>query len=1241
MQWNCRGVISKWAEIKPVLISKGCDAICLQETHFLPTDNYDFNLFNYTAYNCYSATNTRQGGACIYLSNKWPHFQIELNTQLQAVACSARIGPTRLTICSVYLPPNDRVTVIDLNNLISQLPQPFILCSDANSRHFLWGADRCDQRGNLFEQVIRRYALHVANNGCPTRMDEYTGLWSHIDITLSSSDIGQYVDWHTDDDLHSSDHCPIYISYHRLHRSTYNSATHLRWNLNKANWLEFTDKCDLQFDESMGPENCERITQAIFNAAKETIPQKSGAGKYNCPWWNDECREVIRLRKRALNRFRRSRQNALLLEYKQAKAKARQVIRKAKKDSWQNLLQRFNHTTPISQLWDIIRRFTKKERYRRPLPVLKVGGAIVDDPFEVGNVMGQYFSDLSSSHNYRPIFREHVREMARQIPDFSSDNSEVYNIPFTMNELKKAVTLSGNTSVGPDMIHYAFIKHMNASQLGVMLRLMNYIWQSGNFPEGWKHSTLVPILKPGKQCEKVESYRPIQLTSCLSKLMERMIACRLSWYIDENNMISNYQSAFRKGRSTVDHLVRLDSDVRRGFFYNKYSLAVFLDLKSAYNLTSTVALLSRMYTLGFRGRLMTFLQGYLSGRTFQVRNGVLSDSFEQENGLVQGGVISPILFTLLINDIFADVPNAVKYALYADDCSMWVQGRHILPLVETMQTALDRICRWTDYWGFVFSPPKCQAIVFRRYMKERELDNIPDLRIYNETVTYSEDVKFLGVILDSRLNMKKHAQYIKAKALKRISILKCLSGRNCGADRLTLLRLYKAMIRPILDYGCQILEGPGNTAIESLDSVQNACLRIATGALRTSPIVPLLVESDTYPLRLRRLDLTIRYCIKAKCQENHPCHVLTTNRVALPVVDKNYMRRISGFPLFERLKDSCEELQFVIPLNLVDKRLSVPPWKLSQCKVTRLTHEKKGNIDRTLVMSEFLELRGSYPDYEFIFTDGSKTVHGVGCAFVHGDMRQRFKLPGYCSVFTAEAIAVLRALEYIELNSLRHTVICTDSLSVVNAVNSASSVHPTMIDILERVHRLISSAYDLCLLWIPGHCNITGNEVADAEAKLAIASLETEQIQVHYKEHLPFLRNALSDRFDQLWAAYRPNTTLKAVKQVPGKWETCSRANRREEVVLCRLRLGHTRLTHSYILDRDTRPQCEHCLCPLTIQHILVECPALAPYRLQLATACHRLGVPLCLKTLLGNDQIHIIDSVFDFLRDCQLLNRL
>ena len=1247
MQWNCRGVISKWAEIKPALLDRKCDIICLQETHFLPTDHYDFNLHSYSSYNCYGDVNRRQGGVCIYVTNRRPHFQVSLTTGLQAVACSIRIGATRLSVCSLYLPPNDRFSFLELNSLISQLPQPFVLCADANSRHYLWGSDRCDHRGNIWEQVIRRHALNVINTGCPTRMDEYSGIWSHIDITISSSDIGQYLDWRTDDDLLSSDHCPIYIDYHRNQRTTHPERDcGIRWNITKGNWTEFSDKCDLKFDMDKGPDNCTTVTQAIIEVAKQTVPMKNGKGKYNCPWWNDACAEALRLRKRALNRFRRSRQNVLLLEYKKAKAKARQVIRKAKKECWEKFLDQFTYTTPLSRLWDIIRRFTKKERFRRPLPVLKEMDIIIDDPLEVGNKLGQFFSDLSSSRNYRPVFRERARVMSQHLPDMSSDNTEIYNVDFTLEELSSAVASSGNTSVGPDSLHYMFFKQMKECQLSEILKLFNYVWSSGNFPEAWRHSTLIPILKPGKPADKVESYRPIQLTSCLSKVMERMIAKRMAWYVDQNNMISRYQSAFKKGRCTTDHLenhflVRLESEVRRGFLQNKYTLAVFLDLKSAYNLTSTAALLTRMYELGFKGRFMIYLQEYLKRRTFQVTNGVLSDTFEQENGLVQGGVISPILFNIMIDGIFADIPDGISYALFADDCSMWVQGRHILPLIEAMQDALNRICEWTDQWGFVFSPQKCNSIIFRRYMKQNELANIPTLKIYDEVVSYSEEVKFLGVILDSRMNLNKHIKYLKAKALKRMCILKCLSGQQCGADRTTLLRIYKALIRPILDYACQILDGPENKTVESLDSVQNACLRIATGALRTSPIMPLLIDTDIYPLRLRRMDLTIRYGLKIIGEENHPCHALTTRRETLHRVNRSYMVRMSGIPFHERLRDMCNELQFAIPTGITTPRLSVPPWMLRRCITRKLIEGKGENFTNVQILSAFRELRDEFTTAAFIFTDGSKGEAGVGCAFVHRELRRRFKLPDLCSIFTAEATAVLRALEYVELNALKYAIICTDSLAVVTAVKNITSNHPTLIDILLVVHRLMLNGYDICIMWIPGHCNITGNEIADTEAKSAMTLTEVCDIKLRFKEYLPILRNDLQDRFAKLWADYPPNTTLKAIKGKPEQWETSTRTSRREEIVLCRLRLGHTRITHSYLLDRDTRPECEHCRSDLSVQHILMECPHYAPYRIPLVDVCQRYGLPYSLRNILGNSHSDIIDSVFHFLQECHLLQRL
>ena len=150
------------------------------------------------------------------------------------------------------------------------------------------------------------------------------------------------------------------------------------------------------------------------------------------------------------------------------------------------------------------------------------------------------------------------------------------------------------------------------------------------FPDTWRHSYIVPILKPGKDCNQVQSYRPIQLTSCMCKLLERMVGKRLTWCLEKYELLSKYQCAFRSGKST-DHLVRLDAHIRDGFLHHSSTLAVFLDIKSAYNMVSPTVLLNRMYQLGFRGHIIHFVTGYLQNRTFQVRSGVLSDTFDQDS----------------------------------------------------------------------------------------------------------------------------------------------------------------------------------------------------------------------------------------------------------------------------------------------------------------------------------------------------------------------------------------------------------------------------------------------------------------------------------------------------------------------------------------------------------------------------------------------------------------------------------
>ena len=1243
MQWNCRGLIGKWASIKPFLMMQKCAAFCLQETHFLPNDHYDFSLPNYTRYDFFGNDDRRQGGVCIYASNSFPHRRLSLNSSLQAIGCSMRIGHTTMSLCSLYLPPNDMLQYEELNNLIQQLPKPLLLCTDANSRHMLWGSDRCDRRGMVWERLIRMHELCVLNNGSATRIDDYTGLYSHIDVTLTSGSLAPCATWQTDEDPHDSDHFPMYVMFDFDDVLTASTDLFYGWNLNKANWSEFRDKCILRFDEQLGVDNYRVMAEAILSAAAETVPKKTGQSKYSCPWWNDQCKAAIAERKRILNRFRRNREiPGLLLEYKRAKAKARQVIRQAKKDSWMKLLHLFSHQTPLPRLWEILRKFTKKTRYNRPIPVLEVGGQVIDDMLEVGNAFGIYFSSISSQENYSDKFRTRLNELSTLTLDFQSAKEECYNELFTLSELVDSVRRCGNTSVGPDTLHYAFFKHMDHVHYTALLKLFNAIWTTGAFPADWSHSYIVPILKPGKPASKPQSYRPIQLTSCMCKILERMVASRLKWYLEHMNILSPYQSAFRRGRCTVDHIARLETEIRHGFFYNKYTLALFLDFKSAYNLVSIPALLLKMYNLGFRGRLMSFVQSYLSRRTFQVKCGTLSQVFAQENGVVQGGVVSPILFNLMINDIFDGMSDAFSYALYADDCALWIQGRHFPQLARDMQNALDLLVEWADTWGFTFAPAKCNAVIFRRYMKRSELHNIPQLKIKGEVIAYSDHVKFLGVYLDSKLNMNKHVQYIRARALKRLPLLKCIAGHEYGADRAVLLKMYSSLIRPILEYACQILDGPANTAVNSLESVQNACLRVATGALRTSPVMSLQVESNVVPLFIRRWELTIRYALKVFGMANHPCQSLIDGTHSLPDIEWDYMKRISGFPLYERFTHASRNLRFEPPHDVVVKVSTIPEWKRHKLEFRKLFDQKKATMLNEEVKQAFGEFQNEHNGYQYIFTDGSKNEAGVGCAFVHGNVCQQTKLKGAYSIFTAEAVALLQALQYVTLHRLSYSVICTDSMSVLLALQSDNSNHPLLFDIKDALHGLVDGGLSCIILWVPGHCGLTGNETADYQAKHAILQAGAEEeYEVPANEYKSYLRSSCLRHFGMIWTTDARPTNLKQIKPVTGHWSTCTRSARREEIVLCRLRLGHTRLTHSFLLDHDVRPECDVCDTYLTVQHMLVECIEYAEPRRRLGDLCQRLDVPMELSTLLGNGYPEITDAVFTFLRDCDLFRKI
>ena len=202
---------------------------------------------------------------------------------------------------------------------------------------------------------------------------------------------------------------------------------------------------------------------------------------------------------------------------------------------------------------------------------------------------------------------------------FTSDNIENYNSEFLLSELTDALSKAHDTSPGPDDIHYQLLKHLPVSSLSILLEIFNDIWKTGNILKSWKEATVIPIPKPDKDHTDPTNYRPIALTSCICKTMERMINDRLTWFLEANNIITVYQSGFRHHCSTNDHLVRLETFIREAFIKKKHLVTIFFDLKKAYDTTWKYGIVKNIHNMGLKGRLPLFIQNFLNDREFKVK----------------------------------------------------------------------------------------------------------------------------------------------------------------------------------------------------------------------------------------------------------------------------------------------------------------------------------------------------------------------------------------------------------------------------------------------------------------------------------------------------------------------------------------------------------------------------------------------------------------------------------------------
>ena len=389
--------------------------IALQETWILPTDPYNFSLFNYSLYR-YDETDgeRRHGGTALYINNDYVHDLIILNTPLQAVACTIRLHGRNIDICSIYIPPNADNTTLErnLNDLIEQFRHPFLLLGDFNAHSPMWGRNVrvSDQRGEIVEHFLDSNQLILLNKGDSTHFSLTHNSESAIDLSICSPQIATLFDWSVDSDIHHSDHYPIkiYTTFSTDHDATISSVP--RWNLKKANWEKFQEFCDIDHAHFQYPEHgIQFLTNTIVAAAEASIPLTSPSGqRKRVPWWSTAVAQAIAKRKRAFRQYLRNKNDITLILRNQERARCRKTIREAKRASWNSFLAQLNHRTPLSKIWNLVRSLSGRRGFFS-LPKLRTNNTTITEPQDIVNTIARTIARYSSSHSYRPGFPDNVQ----------------------------------------------------------------------------------------------------------------------------------------------------------------------------------------------------------------------------------------------------------------------------------------------------------------------------------------------------------------------------------------------------------------------------------------------------------------------------------------------------------------------------------------------------------------------------------------------------------------------------------------------------------------------------------------------------------------------------------------------------------------------------------------------------------------------------------------------------------------
>jgi ribonuclease HI len=1202
LQVNIAGLQNKIPEVLKTLIDFDVHVALIQET-ILP--NRDITVTGYTQYKC----DCRKCQGIMTLVRNDVEATVSNKSENDIDHQSIQLWPRgktdlKLSVHNIYCPPSSTSSLPQYDTIFRRT----IIAGDFNAHLPSLGYAHYNQRGTEVEDICNSSNLVMlqSRETPPTLLHRAHGTTSRPDLTFVSADILEYTSIQVLDDV-GSDHRPVLttITFPQERAPTLKRTT---WNFRKAKWDRFAEETDRTF--TLLPDNkdlkttCQTLCNYILTAAKHTIPR--GRRRKYKPHWTPELEEAVSQRRKARRKVEKDPSASNKKDYNKLTAKVRYLVKKSKTTAWKDTCSQLDLNREGHKAWQLLNNLEGSRKNTNPQPLQDNHGNTVTGSRRKAKHFNDFFASVNKSQRRDILDSALLKARSKRNPA-DQDSAPVFDDPFNLHELERAMRkLAPRKAAGPDNIKNEMLRHLGPQAKKVLLAFINRTWSEGNLPSQWKTAIITPLHKKGKEPGSPRSYRPVSLTSCVGKLVERMVNNRLYWWLESNNIIDSSQAGFRCGCRTADPLFRLVQNVMDGFQKGKSTTAVFIDLQQAYDRVWRKGLLLKLNRIGVTGKMHKWLRAFLTNRTIATRyEGALSPKKTLEEGLPQGSALSCTLFLVYINDL----PQHLKVskALFADDLVIWTSDKYPVLTKAKLNRALATISTYCELWKLKVNTQKTTYTIFSRSHKaaKRHIN----LHLNGEPLSKDDSPVYLGVKLDRQMHMTEHLNILKERASKRLNLIKRLTSTKWGSDKQTLRQLYMGYVRSVMDYSLPFQVIASKQAATGLDRIQNQAARLICGGMRSTPTAACEIEANLEPLDLRRnralLETVERY---RRQPQDHP------NR---QVVDNwREERRLQQKSLMDKAQEEEEEHHLPQQREPETKCPSPPPWyRLQQPTIrTKLLQESANKQTPPTTLKIYtLETIDSYPTSAIhAYTDGSafRATKFAGFGFYlkypDGTSDERCDSCGnHCSNFEAELLAIKSAVELVhqqfDLGEKEKVplVIFSDSSSALEALRHPPFKSKVLNSTAHSLHNLISAHnIQITLQWIPGHSDIHGNEVAD---KLAKTGANKEQFENPCS--MPTVKQILKSQYKEQWLnRWATGTTGRsyfAERPQPKVKDNINSLNRRNQSLIFQFRTGHAPV--HYHLNRiipEHEPHCRHCEHPYeTVSHILFQCPGLQSLR--------------------------------------------